>query len=147
MWWLLPYLSLFINLVIIRFMPKHLTNKEIYISWFVVALINLSSDIVLSLYFRLYELNGDGVQLSVHIIELTLGASYGIIFLNFMPKAMKRFIVYCVYWLIFSLIFESLLVYTDFIHYFEWNIWYSALYYLAAFFFIRWHLYFIRSGN
>ena len=145
MWWLLPYLFLFISLVIIRFMPKHLTKKEIYISWLVVALINLSSDIVLSLYFRLYELNGDGVQLSVHIIELTLGASYGIIFLNFMPKTMKRFIVYCVYWLIFSLLFESLLAYTDFIHYFEWNIWYSALYYLAAFFFIRWHLHFIRS--
>ncbi len=62
MWWLLPNLSLFINLVIIRFMPKYLTKKEIYISWFVVALFNLSSDIVLSLYFRLYELNGDGVQ-------------------------------------------------------------------------------------
>ncbi|MGY6211660.1 hypothetical protein LIS77_15515 [Cytobacillus firmus] len=61
-------------------MPKRLTNKEIYFSWAVIALINLSTDVTLSLYFRLYELNGGGVQLGVHIIELTLGASFGIIF-------------------------------------------------------------------
>jgi len=147
LWWLIPYLSLFINLIIIRFMPKHLTKKEIYISWFVVALINISSDLILSLYFRFYELNGGGIQLSVHFLELTLGASYGIIFLNFMPQKMSSFILYCLAWLVYSLLFEGLLIYTEFIHFFDWKIWYSAPYYVASFFFIRWHLHFIRSDK
>ncbi|MEK3853799.1 hypothetical protein [Cytobacillus sp. FSL H8-0458] len=36
MYWV-PYLSLAINLIVIWFMPKHLTNKEIYVSWAVIA--------------------------------------------------------------------------------------------------------------
>lgn len=55
MYWF-PYSALAVNLLIIWLMPKSLTNKEIYVSWFVVALINMSTDLVLSLYFRLYEL-------------------------------------------------------------------------------------------
>jgi hypothetical protein len=65
MYWF-TYLSLAINLIVIWFMPKHLTNKEIYVSWAVIALINLSTDVTLSLHFRLYELDGGGVQLGVH---------------------------------------------------------------------------------
>lgn len=106
MYWF-PYLSLAINLIIIWFMPKRLTNKEIYVSWAVIALINLSTDVMLSLYFRLYELNGGGVQLWVHIIELTLGASFGIIFLNFMPESRRSFFFYTAAWVIFSVLLRN----------------------------------------
>jgi hypothetical protein len=85
MWWF-TYTALSINLLVIWFMPKRLTLKEIYVTWFIIAMINLSSDFVLCLYFKLYELDGSGIQLRVHLLEWTLGASYGIIFLNFMPK-------------------------------------------------------------
>lgn len=50
MFWV-PYLALVINLLIIWFMPKRLTNREIYASWAVIALINLSTDVTLDLYF------------------------------------------------------------------------------------------------
>ncbi len=145
-WWFIPFTSLLINLLIIYFMPKHISKKEIYISWFVVALINLSSDIVLSLYFKFYELNGGGIQLSVHFLELTLGASYGIIFLNFMPENRMKFYVYTIVWVVYSLLFELLMVKVNFIHYAGWNIWYSAPFYFIYCWFLRWHLRFIRSG-
>ncbi|MBG9587865.1 hypothetical protein [Cytobacillus firmus] len=145
MYWF-PYLSLAINLIVIWFMPKRLTNKEIYVSWAVIALINLSTDVTLSLYFRLYELNGGGVQLGVHIIELTLGASFGIIFLNFMPESRRSFFFYTAAWVIFSVLFEMLTVKLDFINYITWKWWYSAFYYFAAFLFVRWHLHYIRSN-
>lgn len=144
-WWLIPYTSLVINLLVIYFMPKHISKKEIYISWSVIALINLSSDVVFSLYFKFYELNGGGIQLSVHFLELTLAASYGIIFLNFMPKDRTKFIVYTIVWILYSLLFELLMVKVNFINAYIWNIWYSALYYLACFWYLRWHLHFIRS--
>jgi hypothetical protein len=143
MYWL-PYSALVINLLIIWRMPKRLTVKEIYITWSVVALINLSTDVLLSLYFRLYELNGPGIQLSVHIIEVSLAASFGIIYLNFMPYSLRRFALYTGVWSIFSIVFEYILVKLQFINYIEWEIWYSLPYYIAAFLFLRWHLKFIR---
>ncbi|MCC3647068.1 hypothetical protein NVV31_14480 [Cytobacillus firmus] len=145
MYWF-PYLSLAINLLVIRYMPRRLTRKEIYVSWVVIALINLSTDVILSLYFRLYELNGGGVQLGVHIIELTLGASFGIIFLNFMPESKRSFFFYTAVWVIFSLLFEMVTVKLNFLNYFSWKWFYSAPYYFAAFLFVRWHLHFIRSN-
>lgn len=145
MYWF-PYLSLAINLLVIRYMPRRLTRKEIYVSWVVIALINLSTDVILSLYFRLYELNGGGVQLGVHIIELTLGASFGIIFLNFMPESKRSFFFYTAVWVIFSLLFEMVTVKLNFLNYFSWKWCYSAPYYFAAFLFVRWHLHFIRSN-
>ncbi|EOR23249.1 hypothetical protein A499_13731 [Niallia nealsonii AAU1] len=90
MWF--PYLYLLLTLIILLFMPKRLTKVEIYVTWFVVALINLSSDLILSFVFHMYELGPKGVQLSVHFIELTLGATHGIIYLNFMPQHFKSYI-------------------------------------------------------
>ena len=142
-----PYLALVINLLIIWFMPKRLTNREIYASWAVIALINLSTDVTLDLYFKLYELGGPGVQIGVHFIELTLGASFGIIFLNFMPRKINAFALYMTAWLVITILFELLMVKVGFIQYTGWVWWYSVPYYIASFFFVRWHLNFIRKEN
>lgn len=144
MWWL-PYGALVINLLVLWFMPKRLTNKEIYVTWFVIAMINLSSDWVLTRYLNFYELNGGGFQLRIHILEWTLGASYGIIYLNFMPKKIHRTTLYIAAWLAYALIFETALVYVKFVNYSGWKIWYSAPYYLLALLFLRWHLHYIRT--
>ncbi|CAM3859460.1 hypothetical protein METH109765_08785 [Mesobacillus thioparans] len=145
--YLAPFCTLAINLFIIWFMPKRLTRREIYISWFVIALINLSTDITLDLYFKLYELGGPGVQLPVHVIELTLGASFGIIFLNFMPEKFSSFLFYLAIWMGITLAFESFMVHVKFINYTGWKAWYSIPYYIAAFCFVRWHLFYIRKGT
>lgn len=144
---LAPYLALVINLLIIWFMPKRITGREIYATWAVIALINLSTDVTLDLYFRLYELGGPGVQIGVHFIELTLGASFGIIFLNFMPRKNSAFVLYILAWLVITILFELLMVKVGFIRYTGWEWWYSVPYYIAAFFFVRWHLAFIRKEN
>jgi hypothetical protein len=142
-----PYLALVINLLIIWFMPKRLSGREIYVTWPIIALINLSSDIILDLYLNLYELAGPGVQILVHIIEVTLGASFGIIFLNFMPIKLRAFTSYMGVWLVISLLFELLMVKVGFITYSGWVWWYSIPYYIAALYFVRWHLFFIRKNN
>ncbi|WP_127588797.1 hypothetical protein [Paenibacillus koleovorans] len=64
MWWS-TYFALAINLIIIAFMPKRLTKVEIYVTWIIIVCINLSSDIILALYFKLYELDEPGIQFMV----------------------------------------------------------------------------------
>lgn len=143
MWF--PYLYLLLTLIIILFMPKRLTKVEIYVTWFVVALINLSSDLILSFVFHMYELGPKGVQLSVHFIELTLGATHGIIYLNFMPQHFKNYIPYFCAWLFYSVLLEFLLLSFEFLTYSGWHLWYSRIYYAFALLYTRWHLTFIRS--
>lgn len=142
-----PYLALVANLIIIWFMPKRLTPREIYASWAVIALINLSTDIALDLNFNLYQLAGPGVQLKVLFIELTLGSSFGIIFLNFMPRKIHTFAFYMAGWLVISILFELLMVKMGFIRYTGWKLWYSTPFYIATFLFVRWHLFFLRKES
>jgi hypothetical protein len=144
MWWF-TYIALAINLIIIWFMPKRLTHKEIYVTWFVIAIINLSSDIVLDLYLHLYHISSGGVQLRVHLLEWTLGASYGIIYLNFLPKTLKKFIPYLIVWTIYSFTLEAVLVHINYINYTGWRIWYSLPIYILYLIFLRWHIHYIRK--
>ncbi|RSD28780.1 hypothetical protein [Mesobacillus subterraneus] len=146
MYWA-PYLALVINLLIIWFMPKRLTKKEIYVTWFVIALVNLSTDVLFDLYLKLYELGEPGVQLSVHIIELTLGASFGIIFLNFMPKQLRPFLIYSAFWMVIIILFELMMVSVKFLNYTGWHLGYSVVFYIGALLFVRWHLFFLRKGS
>jgi hypothetical protein len=143
MWWI-PYTALLINLVVIWLMPKRLSKVEIYAIWFVTVCINFSTDIVLAIYFDLYELAGEGIQLGVHLLEWTLSPSYGIIFLNFLPRRTFNWILYLIGWTVYSVLFEALLVNVDFVVYSGWKLWYSAIYYLLALLFVRWQLHFIR---
>jgi hypothetical protein len=145
MWWF-TYIALVVNLLIIWFMPKRLTRSEIYVTWLIIACINLSADIILALYFKLYELDGKGIQLGVHFLELTLSPSYGIIYLNFMPRTVKNFIWYLIGWVSISVLFEYVLIHFRFINYSGWELWYSALFYPIPFLFLRWHLDFIRKN-
>jgi hypothetical protein len=146
MWWFV-YTALAVNLSIIWCMPKRLTRKEIYVTWFIIALLNLSSDFIFNLYFKLYELDGPGIQLRVHLLELSLGASYGIIFLNFMPHRISTFIWYLIGWLAYSVLFEAVLVYIHYVNYSGWRLWYSAIFYFFSFLFLRWHIHYIRTNE
>ncbi|GAM13141.1 hypothetical protein SAMD00020551_1279 [Mesobacillus selenatarsenatis SF-1] len=46
-----------------------------------------------------------------------------------------------------TILFELLMVKVGFIRYTGWEWWYSVPYYIAAFFFVRWHLFFLRKGS
>jgi hypothetical protein len=141
-----PYTVIIINLIIIWFMPKRLTQKEIYITWMTITAINLSTDIIFDLYFNLYHFVGGGkVHLSVHIVEWTLGPSNAIIFLNFMPPIWRVFMFYLITWIAYSLLFEAFSLHFHFLSYTGWKLWYSAPVYLLVFLFLRWHLRFVRA--
>lgn len=50
------------------------------------------------------------------------------------------------YWFPYLSLAINLIVIRYMPNYFSWKWWYSAIYYFAAFVFVRWHLHFIRSN-
>jgi hypothetical protein len=85
------------------------------------------------------------VELSSLIIEAVLPVSFGLIYLNFMPKDKKKYIFYFIFWVLFSCFFEWLTVKAGFMKYKTWNLFYSLLCYIGLFPFLRWNLNFIRK--
>lgn len=136
-----------INLFILWFMPKRLTRQEIYITWGIVAAVAIYLDFPLGIIFDFYDLLETRLELTTLVIELILPASFGIIFLNFMPENRTKFIVYLIGWVAFSLFFEWLTTYFDFLNYKAWLLWYSTPFYTSGGIFLRWHLRFIRSNR
>ncbi|MBP1935073.1 hypothetical protein [Ammoniphilus resinae] len=142
-----PYLTIVITLCIVAFMPKHLTKREIYHTWWVLASITVYTDLLFGDVLDLYDLGADGLQLLDLPVEALLPPSIGIIYLNFLPKNKRRHVVYIMGWTVFSVVYEWLAILCGFEKLKEWSLWYSALVYLLVFLFLRWHLYFIRSGR
>jgi hypothetical protein len=128
--------------------PRRLTLQEIYSTWIIISLIVLTSDIVFGDILDLYDLmKKPGPQVSDVFIELTLPACFGILYVNFMPKNNGKFIIYCLSWVVFSVLYEHISRYFGYVNYKGWKVWYSVPYYMFACLFMRWHLWFIRKGN
>lgn len=141
-----PYTIIFINVLIIWFMPKRLTKHEIYILWFVLAAITVFADLLFGAAIDLFDY-GPNKQITVFElpVEALLPPSFGVIFLNFMPHKRRKFILYYILWISFTILFELTNVWVGFLNYKGWNIGFSTLIYFAIFLFIRWHYYFIRK--
>ncbi|MEQ2526669.1 hypothetical protein EKG37_03735 [Robertmurraya yapensis] len=138
--------SYIILATIIIFMPKKLSFPEIYFSWIVISFIVLVSDLAIGEIFDFYDLlDKPGPQLIDLMIEITLPAFFGIIFLNFMPIKIKKSIWYCIFIIIFSTSYEQLARYFEYVHYKGWNITYSVIYYAVVCIFLYWHSWFIRK--
>ncbi|WP_163536258.1 CBO0543 family protein [Gracilibacillus sp. YIM 98692] len=137
-----------ILLVIIAwFMPKRLTRTEIYIIFFTVSYIEIISDAIFGNIMDLYYFGGgEEISLEVLLIKVIMAPMYGIIFLNYMPERRSHFIIYWLVWVAFSTFYEWLTIVFGYLTYKNWTLWYSALFYLAAIPFFRWHFYFIRKG-
>lgn len=132
--------------VIFIFMPKRLSWPEIYISWIVISFIVLVSDLILGGILNFYDLlNKPGPQFTDLLIEITLPASFGIVFLNFMPLELKKFIWYSIFIITFSTAYEQLARYFEYVHYNGWKIFYSVVYYFVVSLFMYCHLMFIRK--
>lgn len=137
-----------INLVIIFFMPKHMTKKEIYIHWFILAYLALSLDILIGVVFDMFDYGPNpSIELSSLIQEAVLPVTFGIIYLNFIPKDKKKYIFYFIAWVLFSCFFEYLTIVFGFMKYKTWTLFYSFLCYIALFLFLRWNLYFVRGSK
>lgn len=132
---------LILNLLIIGLMPKHVTRKEIYITWGILSAIAIYTDLIFGHTLSdLFDFGPPGVQFWDLIFEATLDPSFGIIFINFMPVHRKKFIPYLLFWVAFSLCFEWLSVKVHYLNYKGWSLLYSAPIYLMVFLYLRWHL-------
>lgn len=145
MWYIIT--ALIINLIIICFMPKRLSKKEIYLSWLIIAFIAFYSDVFFGVVIDLYDFGKPNVQFSDMLVDALLPASYGIIFLNFLPSDRKKSLKYIIYWTIFSVVFEIGSVLFGFEDISKgWKPWfYSPPIYFLVFVFLRWNLHYIRK--
>ncbi|MBP1934856.1 hypothetical protein J2Z37_004876 [Ammoniphilus resinae] len=140
-----PYTILIINLLIIWFMPKRIAKQEIYILWFALAAIALYTDVLFGVVLDLFDYGKSPKVVFLELpIEALLPPSFGIIFLNYMPKDRMKYLRYMICWVVFSTFFEWITVCIDYLSYKGWKLWYSAVIYTIVFIFIRWHYYFIR---
>jgi hypothetical protein len=137
--------SLLINILIILLVPLKLTRKEIYITWMFVTLNVLFADLLFGDVIDLYDLIDPGPQMYDLFVQLTLPATFGILYLNFIPKSFKRFILYLLFWVVFSTLYEFLSSYFGYVVYKGWKLWWTPLYFLIACLLTRWHFIFIRK--
>lgn len=142
---LFGYVSLAITILIIWFMPKRITRKEIYITWGWIAAITVYSDLVFGLILDLYDFVEPEMNFLDLLLQATLPPSFGIIFINFLPRKRRQFIAYLVAVVIISLFYEWLSLLTGYLVYKGWKLWYSAPFYLFGMIYLRWHLSYLRK--
>lgn len=136
-----------IALLFVWFIPKRLSGKEIYITWWVMSALAVFTDLLLGVApFDLFDfLQDPKPELLSILVEMTMPAAYGIIFLNFMPMRKQPFVFYLVGFVLLSVFMEWLTVRFGYLIYKGWNLWYSSLVYSIGCLFLRWHLFYIRG--
>lgn len=139
------YVSLAVFVLVIWFMPKHLTRREIYITWGWMAALTIHIDLWLGNILDYYDFVGPQVQPGDLFLEATLPPSYGIITTNFMPKKTRPFLVYLLFVVIVAAAYEWLSLKTGYLVYKGWKLWYSIPVYILGTFFLKWHIGYIRK--
>ncbi|MDM5227170.1 hypothetical protein QUF73_13235 [Cytobacillus sp. NJ13] len=137
--------TLAINSILLFIIPLKLTRQELYTTWLAVTLNVLLADLIFGHVLDLYDLMDPGPQLFDLLIEITLPATFGILYVNFMPKARKKFLLYLLVWAGFSVCYEVLSSYFGYVVYKGWQVWWSAIYYIGACLYMRWHFRFMRK--
>ncbi|KHF41456.1 hypothetical protein [Halalkalibacter okhensis] len=139
------YLVTALLLLIIPFIPKKMQKKDIYIIWITVVCVEVIADLLLWNVMGLYYFAGDErLSVGVVLIKLLTAPMFGVLFINFMPKEFLRFIVYWLFWVAFSTFFEWTVVYSGYLTYTGWNLWFSAIFYLIIIPILRLHYYYIK---
>lgn len=135
--------------IVFWLMPKRLTSQDVYLTWITVSLITLVSDLVFGDLLNMYDLINPGPEFLDVFVEVTLPACFGVLFMNFLPRggSVRKFIRYYIFWVLFSLLFERLSVYIGYVHYIDWKVWYSLLFYFGACAFMYWHYWFMRKAS
>lgn len=127
------------------FLPKRLTGKEIYITYFVMIALTIYTDLCFGLLLDLYDFINADVSLSDLILQIALPPTAGVLALNFMPSGPKLFVLYLVTAVAAALFFEWLSLKTGYLVYKGWSLYYSLVVYVIGLLFLRWHLRFIRQ--
>ncbi|WP_162515396.1 hypothetical protein [Paenibacillus pinistramenti] len=136
-----------VTILFIIAMPKHLTVKEIYITWGWMSTLTLLTDLVFGLVLDMYDFVDPKVTFADLTLEAVLPPSYGIIIANFIPEKRSRFIWYLLGVAVAAMFYEWLSVLAGYLVYKEWKLWYSIPVYILGTMFLRWHLKCIRSSS
>lgn len=139
--------SLVINLLIIFLVPIKLTKREIYLTWLFVSFNTLFADLLFGDVIDLYDLMDPGPQMYDLFVQTTLPVTFGILYLNYMPKRIQKFIPYLIFWVILSTFYELLSSYFGYVVYKGWKIWWTPVYFIFACLITRWHYFFTRDKN
>ena len=139
------YIASAVACLFVACMPKRLNRQEIYVTWLAVAFVTRLCDQFLDLYLNLYDQGGPGIQWQVVIIQCIYPSAIGVIILNFMPQRKVAFIIYCLAWTAFSMVFEWVTIYVHYLVLEEWPRYYSIPIYFFGVLFLRWNLRFIRK--
>lgn len=94
MGYVFAYTSLAIALVIAWLMPKHLTGREIYITWGWMAALTIYTDLSFGHIIDLYDFVDPSINFKYLALEAALAPAFVIIFLNFMPERKLYFIFF-----------------------------------------------------
>lgn len=70
--------------------------------------------------------------------KLIMAPLFGIIILNYMPKKISRFIPYWILLAAFSTFFEWTTIKFGYLTYKNWELWYSAVFYILIIPMLRW---------
>jgi hypothetical protein len=135
------------TILIIFLMKKRITKQEIISTACFVSLVTIVSDLYFGEILDLYDLMKPGPQVSDMIFELTLPATFGIIYANFMPKKIGDYIWYLIFWVFFSVLYEQLSRYFGYVIYKGWKVHYSFVFYIFACLFTRWYFFLIMNNN
>lgn len=142
------YMVTLFLVIVVWFMPKRLTRQEMYFIWIIVSYIEITVDLSLGHIMGLYFFAQDPkISPEALLIKMIVSPLFGIIFTNYMPKRLKPFIFYLVFWVSFSTFFEWLTIKYKYLTYKNWSLWYSFVFYIFAIIFMRWNLWFIRKKS
>lgn len=143
----IPIIFLIAFNVMAYFIPKKLSQSEMYSTSLFALVYGTTTDMILDLHYNLYGYFNKGFQWSGLLVEYLYFPAISILFLNLFPfsKKLKSKLIYFIGWELFSIIFEWCSVHTHLFYYNGWKLWYSVLVYPFIFLTLLINLKILRS--
>ncbi|MBM7694324.1 putative neutral ceramidase superfamily lipid hydrolase [Peribacillus deserti] len=147
--WILVYIFFIILNAIAYFVPKNIKKSEIYSTSIFAILFGFITDEVLNLHLNLYGYFNHGFQWQGFFSSFMYFIPINNLFLNYFPVKKGPLIKakYIVIWTLFSVLFEWLILQTEYLYYNGWKLWYSALLYPFIFLILYINLIVVRKLN
>jgi hypothetical protein len=117
--------------IIVIFMPKRMSGIEMVATSFFSMYLQLVFDVYLDLKYDLYGYFEKGADWESVIYLLGIYPAVNLLFLNFFPykKAFKGKFYYISGWVLFSIVYEKLFLWSGTFYYNGWKMWYSFIIY------------------
>ncbi|PLT28693.1 CBO0543 family protein [Peribacillus deserti] len=145
--WTLVYIFFIILNAIAYFVPKNLKKSERYSTSIFAIMFGFITDEVLSLHLNLYGYFNQGFQWQGFLSSFMYFIPINILFLNYFPvnKGILIRAKYIFFWTFFSVLFEWLILQTEYLYYNGWKLWYSAMLYPFIFLILYMNLIVVRK--